>query len=123
MAKASGGESGQHMTWTQAWNYAKSLPYELQKDMIFALNVEVYDFLAFATEAVQIEVLGAAPDYVIDLFRDKKRKYTKIVDGKARVGYLPIILPDVLEYLNEQRGIKTESRKSKRKGCHSKKNV
>ena len=76
MAKASGGESGQHMTWTQAWNYAKSLPYELQKDMIFALNVEVYDFLAFATEAVQIEVLGAAPHYVIYFFPDKGSVYT-----------------------------------------------
>ena len=117
MPKANGGESGQHMTWQQAWNFAKSQPYELQKETIYALNVEIYDFLAFATEEIQREVLDNAPDYVIDLFRDKKRKYTKIVDGKERVGYLPIIKQDVLEYLNESRHIKADP-KRKRRGWH-----
>ena len=119
MTKANGGEGGQYMSWERAWSFAKSLPYDLQREMIYNLNLEVFDFLPFATEAVQIEVLQFAPDYVIDLFRDKKRKYTKIVDGKERVGYLPIIKPETLEYLNESRHIKTEP-KRKKKGCHNK---
>ena len=118
MTKANGGESGQHMTWQQAWNFAKSQPYELQKETIYALNVEIYDFLAFATEEIQREVLDNAPDYVIDLFRDKKRKYTKIVDGKERVGYLQIIKPNVLDYLNEARHIIKTEPKRKKIGCH-----
>ena len=119
MTEANGGESGQHMTWQQAWNYTKSLPYDLQKEMVYILNLEIYEFLPFATEETQREVLDNAPDYVIDLFRDKKRKYTKIVDGKERVGYLPIIKQDVLEYLNEAHHIKMEP-KRKKKGCHHK---
>jgi len=119
MTKANGGEGGQHMSWGQAWNYAKSLPYDLQKEMVYILNLEIYEFLPFATEETQREVLDNAPDYVIDLFRDKKRKYTKIVDGKERVGYLPIIKQDVLEYLNEAHHIKMEP-KRKKKGCHHK---
>ena len=117
MAKANGGESGQHMTWSQAWNYTKSLPYDLQREMLYTLNTEIYQFLAFATEMTQIEVLDNAPDYVIDLFRDKKRKYVKIIDGKEHIGYLPIIQPEVLATLNEERGIKTEPKRKKR-GCH-----
>ena len=119
MAKANGGESGQHMTWQQAWGFAKSQPYELQKETIYTLNLEIYDFLAFATESTQLEVLEFAPDYVIDLFKDKRRKYAKIVDGKEHIGYLPIIKPSVLEYINEARHI-TTGPKRKKKGCHSK---
>lgn len=106
-----------NFTWQQAWDFAKSQPYELQTELIYTLNLELYEFLAFASTDVQREVLQFAPDYVIDLFRDKKRKYTKIVDGKEKIGYLQIIKPEVLEYLNESRHIKTEP-KSKRKGHH-----
>ena len=119
MARANGGESGQHMSWSQAWNYAKSLPYDLQREMMYTLNTEIYQFLAFATETTQIEVLEFAPDHVIDLFKDKRRKYTKIVNGEERIGYLPIIKPETLEYLNKARHIQTEP-KRKKKGCHSK---
>jgi len=118
MAKANGGESGQHMTWEQAWGFAKSQPYELQTEIIYRLGVEIYEFLAFASNDVQLEVLQFAPDYIIDLFKDKRRKYVKIVDGKEHIGYLPIIKPDVLAQLDKG---KTESNKPKRKGCHSKK--
>ena len=118
MPQANGGESGQHMSWGQVWSFAKSLPYEHQKRLVYTLNLEIYDFLAFASQDVQIEVLEFAPDYVIDLFKDKWRKYAKIVDGKEHIGYLPIIRPEVLEHLNESRRIKTEGRKSKRRGCH-----
>lgn len=117
MAKANGGESGQHMTWQQAWAFAKSQPYELQKETIYVLNLEIYEFLAFASSDVQIEVMKFAPDYVIDLFRDKKRKYIKILDGKERIGYLPILQPETLAYLNESRHIQADP-KRKKKGCH-----
>ena len=120
MAKANGGESGQHMSWSQAWNYTKSLPYDLQREMIYILNTEIYQFLAFATESTQLEVLEFAPDYVIGLFKDKRRKYAKIVDGKEHIGYLPIIKPTVLEYLNESRHTSEAEPKRKKRGCHSK---
>ena len=106
-----------NFTWQQAWDFAKSQPYDLQTEIIYSLNVEIYSFLAFASNDVQLEVLQLAPDYIIGLFKDKRRKYVKIVDGKEHIGYLPIIKPDVLAQLD--RG-KTESRKSNRKGCHHK---
>ena len=120
MPQANGGESGQHMSWTQAWSYAKSLPYDLQREMVYTLNLEIYNFLPFATRDVQLEVLEFAPDYVIELFKDKRRKYTKIVDGQEHIGYLPVIPPEVIELLNASRNMKPESRKSKRKGCRGK---
>lgn len=108
-----------NFTWQQAWDFAKSQPYELQTGTIYRLNVEIYEFLAFASDDVQLEVLKFAPDYIIDLFKDKRRKYVKIVDGKEHIGYLPIIKPDVLAQLD--RGKVAESHKPKRKGCHGKK--
>jgi len=119
MAKANGGESGR-MTWERAWNYMRSLPYDLQKEVAYTLNKEIYDFLPFATEETQREVLDNAPDWIIKLFRDKKKKYTRVIDGEERIGYLPVIKPDVLEYLNESRHIIKTEPKRKKRGCHSK---
>ena len=111
------GESGLHMSWTAVWGYLLSLPRPLQESMAKKLDAEMVAFLPFRQREVQIEILSKAPQALIDSLARRKARYNKPGDG---VGYLPIILPEVLEYLNAERGIKTESRKSKRKECHHK---
>ena len=109
------GESGLHMSWDSTWGYLLSLPAGLQNEMGKVLDYELSTWLAFRSREVQIEVLSRAPQPLIDSLARRKVRYSKPGNG---VGYLQIIKPDVLEYLNESRhNIKAEP-KRKRKGCH-----
>ena len=112
------GESGLHMSWTAVWGYLLSLPHDHQAMMARVLDKELVTWLPFRSREVQIEVLSRAPQSLIDSLARRKVKYSKPNNG---FGFMPIVQAEALAYLNEERGIKTESQKSKRKGCHGKK--
>ena len=110
------GESGLHLSWDAVWGYLLSLPRPLQESMGRALDSELVAFLPFRQSEVQIEILSKAPQALIESLSKRRVRYNKPGNG---VGYLNIIKPDVLEYLNKARHTKTEP-KRKKKGCHSK---
>ena len=110
------GESGLRMSWDAVWGYLLSLPRPLQEEMAKTLDAELVAFLPFRQREIQIEILDRAPQALIDSLARRKIRYSKPGNG---IGYLQIVKPEVLEYLNEARHIKTEP-KRKRKGCHSK---
>ena len=108
------GESGLHLSWDAVWGYLLSLPRPLQESMAKTLDSELVAFLPFRQSETQIEILLKAPQALIDSLARRRARYSKPGNG---MGYLQIIKPEVLEYLNESRHIKA---KPKRKGCHSK---
>jgi len=108
------GESGLRMSWDAVWGYLLSLPRPLQSEMAKTLDAELVAFLPFRQREIQIEILDRAPQALIDSLARRKVRYSKPGNG---VGYLPIIKPETLEYLNEARHINAEPKRKKR-GCH-----
>ena len=107
------GESGLRFSWSQLWSYLLALPRPHQEAMAIMLDRELVTWLPFRSPEVQREVLERAPQALIDSLKRRRVKYSKPGSGE---GYMPAISPQVVELLDASRGIKPESRKSKRKG-------
>ena len=99
------------MSWSQAWGYLLSLPYEYQTIMAKKLDGELIHWLPFTSLYVQYEVLQSAPISVIESFEKRKVRYskpTRNVDasGKPTVeyGFMPIVHPVVAACIKDERG-------------------